>query len=90
MISRDDIRDGVIGLLNIQFSWIDTKDKEVCECDTFEELALGMDDMREFLETLLDEFELEDIELSAVMGWTKVKNIVDYIDIALQDKLGVK
>lgn len=80
---RDDIKDRVIELLTA-ISWKEVKEESLLE----KELELDTVDLAGFSETLLEEYDLEEIEFSALMEWTTVKDIVDYIEIALQNKVG--
>ena len=84
---RDDIKTKVIELLQEQFSWLnDDEDTEEVsniiqsECESFGALGLSRDDIREFTEVLLENFELEYIEFSKVMEWVRIKDIVDYLE----------
>ena len=87
---RDDIKDKVIELLQQQFSWLnddeDTQEEVSIiiqsECESFDALGLSRDDVREFTEVLLENFELEHIEFSKVMEWVRIKDIVDYLEDA--------
>ena len=92
---RDDIKTKVIELLQEQFSWLnDDEDTEEVsniiqsECESFDALGLSRDDVREFTEVLLENFELEYIEFSKVMEWVRIKDIVDYLeDTAVEKEL---
>ena len=84
---RDDIKTKVIELLQQQFSWLnDDEDTEEVsniiqsEYESFDALGLSRDDVREFTEVLLENFELEYIEFSKVMEWVRIKDIVDYLE----------
>jgi hypothetical protein len=86
---RDDIKTKVIELLQQQFSWLnDDEDTEEVsniiqsEYESFDALGLSRDDVREFTEVLLENFELEYIEFSKVMEWVRIKDIVDYLEDA--------
>ncbi|MFA5669885.1 MAG: hypothetical protein WCX83_00335 [Candidatus Cloacimonas sp.] len=84
---RDDIKDKVIELLQEQFPWLnDDEDNEdgisntvKSEYESFDALGLSRDDVREFTEVLLENFELEHIEFSEVMKWQRVKDVIGYI-----------
>ena len=92
---RDDIKTKVIELLQQQFSWLnDDEDTEEVsniiqsEYESFDALGLSRDDVREFTEVLLENFELEYIEFSKVMEWVRIKDIVDYLeDTAVEKEL---
>ena len=84
---RDDIKTKVIELLQEQFSWLnDDEDTEEVsniiqsEYESFDALGLSRDDVREFTEVLLENFELEYIEFSKVMEWVRIRDIVDYLE----------
>ena len=87
---RDDIKDKVIELLHEHFPWLkDDEDTEdgisntvKSECESFDALGLSRDDVREFTEVLLENFELEHIEFSKVMEWARIKDMVDYLEDA--------
>lgn len=87
---RDDIKTKVIELLQQHFSWLnDDEDNEEgisntvkSECESFDALGLSRDDIREFTEVLLENFELEHIEFSRVMEWQRIKDMVDYLEDA--------
>jgi len=83
---RDDISYTIIELLQKEFEWIDgqliTEDTELSD------LSIEAADIRDFAEALLEEFILEEIELSKLMEWKTVKDIIDYIEVALQNKIG--
>ena len=89
---RDDIKTKVIELLQQQFSWLnDDEDTEEVsniiqsEYESFDALGLSRDDVREFTEVLLENFELEYIEFSKVMEWQIIEDMVDYLeDIATE------
>ena len=91
---RDDIKTKVIELLQQQFSWLnDDEDTEEevsniiqSEYESFDALGLSRDDVREFTEVLLENFELEYIEFSKVMEWVRIKDIVDYLEDTAVEK----
>ena len=90
---RDDIKTKVIELLQQQFSWLnDDEDTEEVsniiqsEYESFDALGLSRDDVREFTEVLLENFELEYIEFSKVMEWVRIKDIVDYLEDTVVEK----
>ena len=90
---RDDIKTKVIELLQKQFSWLnDDEDTEEVsniiqsEYESFDALGLSRDDVREFTEVLLENFELEYIEFSKVMEWVRIKDIVDYLEDTVVEK----
>ena len=86
-VFRDDIKDKVIELLKIEY-----RELENVRVDNFSTLEkhLGLDavDITSFADTLIQEFELEGIEFSAIMEWQAVKDIVDYIENSLENKEG--
>ena len=90
---RDDIKDKVIELLQEQFPWLnDDEDNEdgisntvKSEYESFDALGLSRDDVREFTEVLLENFELEHIEFSKVMEWQRIKDMVDYLEDSLTE-----
>lgn len=87
-MNRDDIKTKVIELLQQQFSWLnDDEDTEAgisniiqSEYESFDALGLSRDDVREFTEVLLENFELEYIEFSKVMEWVRIKDMIDYVE----------
>ena len=90
---RDDIKTKVIELLQQQFSWLnDDEDTEEVsniiqsEYESFDALGLSRDDVREFTEVLLENFELEYIEFSKVMEWVRIRDIVDYLEDTVVEK----
>ena len=90
---RDDIKTKVIELLQQQFSWLnDDEDTEEVsniiqsEYESFDALGLSRDDIIEFTEVLLENFELEYIEFSKVMEWVRIKDIVDYLEDTVVEK----
>lgn len=86
-VFRDDIKDKVIELLKIEY-----RELENVRVDNFSTLEkhLGLDavDITSFADTLIQEFELEGIEFSAIMEWQAVKDIVEYIENSLENKVG--
>jgi len=81
MLIRDDIKDKVIELLLIEFP----SQKEVNERTYFKDIDLEAMDIRAFADTIAKEFEIEEIPVCQVMQWQTVKDIVCYLDNALED-----
>lgn len=79
---RDDISLKVRELLETNHTWLTNLQEE----NTLEELELYATDMTAFADALLVEFNLEQVEFSAIMEWTTVKDIVDYMEDALENK----
>lgn len=79
---RDDIKFKITELLEVNC----TRLKEVQEDDDLQELELDAVDITAFADTLLIEFGLEQIEFSEIMKWQTVKDIVNYIEEALENK----
>ena len=86
---RDDIRDKVLFLLLVEYGWISGESGDlVCdECSTFEELGLSVSDVRDFVEVLMKEFELDGLRLEDVMNWVRVKDVVDTVESYLESAL---
>jgi len=80
---KDDIIEKVIGLLYVTFEWI-----EDVEQDSTLEKGLNLDAMniKIFMDILLLEFDLEEIEFSKVMELLTVDDIVNLIEDALENK----
>ena len=81
---RDDISFKIRELLEANHTWL----KEVQEEDNLQELDLDAVDITAFADTLLLEFELDQIEFSQIMEWPTVKDIVNYIEEALENRIG--
>lgn len=91
---RDDIKDRVIELMHERFSWLNDDEDDIedgisarihCEYETFEDLVLDRDMIREFADEVLPlNFELEHIDFARVMEWQRVKDIVDYLEDNLE------
>ena len=86
MKTRDDIKDTIIELLHKEFEWIDG------QIDS-EEVALADFDIDNidkimFVLSLEDYFNIEITDEVIVRDWKIVKDIVNYIEVALQNKIG--
>ena len=81
-VVRDDIRDRVIELLLREFVYLEPNFDEDSLLE--KDLVLDAVEITGFAETLVEEFELEGIEFAEVMRWTMVKDIVNYIENALE------
>ena len=79
---RDDISFKTRQALEENYTWL----KEVQEDDNLQELELDAVNITEFADTLLVEFELEQIEFAKIMEWSTVKDIVNHIEDALENR----
>ena len=83
----ENVKNRVIELMQKHFSWLsDDEDtptgvtnKITSQCETFDALGISRDELLEFVDVLIKEFDLEDIEFSEVMKWQRVKDVVNYI-----------
>ena len=83
----ENVKSRVIELMQKHFSWLsDDEDTPVgvtnkitSQCETFDALGISRDELLEFVDVLIKEFDLEDIEFSEVMKWQRVKDVVRYI-----------
>lgn len=83
----ENVKNRVIELMQKHFSWLsDDKDTPVgvtnkiaSQCETFDALGISRDELVEFVDVLIKEFDLEDIEFSEVMKWQRVKDVIRYI-----------
>lgn len=83
----ENVKNRVIELMQKHFSWLsDDEDTPIgvtnritSQCETFNALGISRDDLVEFIDVLIREFDLEDIEFSEVMKWQRVKDVVNYI-----------
>ena len=75
---RDDIKDKTLELLQIEFNWICSNINE--EMTLQKDLTLDAVDITAFADTLLKEFELEEIPFSNVMEWVTISDIVSTIE----------
>jgi len=80
---RDDIAEKITQLLQQDFSWIE---EELIEETDLQAVGLDKDCITTFGNILLQEFDLDYIEFSKVMEWTTVKDIVSYIEDALESR----
>lgn len=91
----ENVKSRVIELMQRHFSWLsddeDTPDgvtnKIASQCETFDALGISRDELLEFVDVLIKEFDLEDIEFSEVMKWRRVKDMVDYLEDNLEAAL---
>lgn len=82
---RDDISDKVVELLFGNFAWLESvKPEWSTEEKTFVQLQLDTFNVSFLCSILVEAFGLEPIDVSVMKSWTKVKDIVDYIE----DNLG--
>jgi len=80
---RDDISIKVTEILQAEFKWI--SHAEISESHNLQrDLTLDAVCITGFAELLAKEFNLEDIEFSNIMEWLTVKDIVDYLEEALE------
>lgn len=83
----ENVKNRVIELMQKHFSWLsDDEDtpigvtnKITSQCETFDALGINRDELVEFVDVLIKEFDLEDIEFSEVMKWQRVKDVINYI-----------
>jgi len=79
---RDDISIKVTESLQAEFNWI--SHAEISESHNLQrDLTLDAVCITGFAELLVKEFSLEDIEFSNIMEWLTVKDIIDYLEEAL-------
>ena len=83
----ENVKNRVIELMQKHFSWLsDDEDTPVgvtnkitSQCETFDALGMSRDELLEFVDVLIKEFDLEDIEFSEVMKWQRIKDVIRYI-----------
>jgi len=85
-IMRDDIVHVVTEGLHAEFEYIEAD--SIKEESTFLELDIDASDIVEFTTFLIQRFDLEEIGFRKLMEWSTVKHIVDFIELALEDKGG--
>jgi len=81
---RDDIVEKVLALLHTEFTHLDVTVNEHDELEST--MDLDAVDITSFADTLLKEFDLEEIAFAKVMEWQTVKDMVDFIEDALESK----
>lgn len=81
---RDDISFKIREQLEANHTWL----KDIQEDSTLEELELDPMLITAFADTLEEEFELTEIPFAKIMEWLTVKDIVNYIEEALENKDG--
>ena len=80
-VLRDDIKDRVFDLITLNFT--DPKFR-VHEHFTWEKMTMDAEDVKTLAMMILVEFNLEEIPFAETMKWTTVKDIVSYIETALE------
>ena len=83
----ENVKSRVIELMQKHFSWLsDDEDtpagvtnKITSQCETFDALGISRDELVGFVDVLIKEFDLEDIEFSEVMKWQRIKDVIRYI-----------
>lgn len=83
LMLRDDIRDSLFELLKANFIWI-THVKLYEKHELKKDLTIIQADLNEFAGYIENQFDLEFISPDAVSKWTTIKDIVNYIENALE------
>lgn len=81
---RDDIVSVIIEGLYAEFEYIEAD--SVKEESTFKEIEIDAVDIVDFTVFIMEKFELEEIEFRELMEWSTIKDIVDYVENALENK----
>ena len=81
---RDDISLKIRELLEMSHTWF----VKVKEENTLAELDLDPALTTAFADVLEEQFEIKEIEFSVIMEWSTVKDIVNYIEEALENRDG--
>ena len=78
---RDDIRDKIFELLHVDFPFLEKFE----EGDDLSVMHLGQQELVDFSETLLQEFELQDIDFAEIKEWETVADIINTVDLELSE-----
>lgn len=78
---RDDIKDKVFDLINSTF--VDPKFM-LQEHHTWVDITMDAEDVIALSEMIMIEFELDSIDFSEVMKWQTLKDVITYIEEALE------
>ena len=85
-VMRDDIRDKLIEVIHAEHTHLD-KLEIYEEHDLKKHLSLDAAEVTSIAVELESEFEIEEIPFARVMEWTLVKDIVDYLETALEESI---
>jgi len=83
-VVRDDVVNTVVEGLYAEFEYIEAD--SIKEESTFAEIDVDAVDIVDFTVFLMEKFEIEEIEFRKLMEWSTVKDVVDYVEDALENK----